>query len=88
MGTLTGRSGDFTALWQAHTVRGKTKDAKQLNHPDVGPLTLTYQAFDVRDSPGRQLVIHHAEPGSPSARPATHHTPPATRSTPNRPPAA
>ncbi|MGW9046104.1 helix-turn-helix transcriptional regulator [Streptomyces lydicus] len=65
--TLTEQSATFSTLWQAHTVRGKTQDAKELNHPDVGPLTLTYQAFDVRDAPGQQLVIYHAEPGSPSA---------------------
>ncbi|MFJ6753332.1 helix-turn-helix domain-containing protein [Streptomyces sp. NPDC091266] len=67
VGTLTERSTAFSAMWQAHTVRGKSQDAKQLNHPDVGPLALTYQAFDVRDAPGQQLVIYHAEPGSPSA---------------------
>ncbi|MFI0790410.1 helix-turn-helix transcriptional regulator [Streptomyces lydicus] len=66
--TLTEHSTTFSTLWQAHTVRGKTRDAKALNHPDVGPLTLTYQAFDVRDAPGQQLVIYHAEPGSPSAQ--------------------
>ncbi|AOP47906.1 helix-turn-helix transcriptional regulator [Streptomyces lydicus] len=66
--TLTEHSTTFSTLWQAHTVRGKTRDAKTLNHPDVGPLTLTYQAFDVRDAPGQQLVIYHAEPGSPSAQ--------------------
>ncbi|ARH89093.1 helix-turn-helix transcriptional regulator [Streptomyces sp. MOE7] len=66
--TLTEHSTTFSTLWQAHTVRGKTQDAKQLNHPDVGPLTLTYQAFDVRDAPGQQLVIYQAEPGSPSAQ--------------------
>jgi transcriptional regulator with XRE-family HTH domain len=65
---LTARSPDFTRLWNAHTVRGKTQDAKHLLHPDVGPLTLTYQAFDVRDAPGQQLVIYHAEPGSKSAQ--------------------
>jgi transcriptional regulator with XRE-family HTH domain len=65
--SLTEQSTAFSTLWQAHTVRGKTQDAKQLNHPDVGPLTLTYQAFDVRDAPGQQLVIYHAEPGSSSA---------------------
>ncbi|MGW8974082.1 helix-turn-helix transcriptional regulator [Streptomyces platensis] len=65
--TLTEQSTAFAALWQAHSVRGKTQDAKLFNHPDVGPLTLTYQAFDVRDAPGQQLVIYHAEPGSPSA---------------------
>ncbi|MBB5937589.1 helix-turn-helix transcriptional regulator [Streptomyces zagrosensis] len=66
--TLSEHSPDFARLWNAHTVRGKTQDAKHLLHPDVGPLTLTYQAFDVRDAPGQQLVIYHAEPGSPSAQ--------------------
>jgi hypothetical protein len=66
--TLTEDNADFNRLWNAHTVRGKTQDAKHFIHPDVGPLTLTYQAFDVRDAPGQQLVIYHAEPGSPSAQ--------------------
>ncbi|MFD7667855.1 helix-turn-helix domain-containing protein [Streptomyces sp. NPDC059788] len=66
--TLAGHSPEFARLWSAHAVRGKSRDAKHLLHPDVGPLTLTYQAFDVRDAPGRQLVIYHAEPGSPSAQ--------------------
>ena len=66
--TLTEDNADFNRLWNAHTVRGKAQDAKQFLHPDVGPLTLTYQAFDVRDAPGQQLVIYHAEPGSVSAQ--------------------
>ncbi|MFJ2561112.1 MULTISPECIES: helix-turn-helix transcriptional regulator [unclassified Streptomyces] len=66
--TLTEHSADFARLWGTHAVRGKTHDAKSFLHPDVGPLTLTYQAFDVRDAPGQQLVIYHAEPGSSSAQ--------------------
>ncbi|MER8004350.1 helix-turn-helix transcriptional regulator [Streptomyces sp. NPDC094149] len=65
---LTEHSADFTRLWNTHAVRGKTQDAKHFLHPNVGPLTLTYQAFDVRDAPGQQLVIYQAEPGSPSAQ--------------------
>ncbi|MEV7442485.1 helix-turn-helix transcriptional regulator [Streptomyces sp. NPDC091204] len=64
---LTGTSEEFAAMWSAHTVYGKTLDAKALVHPDVGALSLTYQSFDVRGAPGQQVVIYHAEPGSPSS---------------------
>ncbi|MFI9649344.1 helix-turn-helix domain-containing protein [Streptomyces sp. NPDC052040] len=60
-------SADFARLWKTPVVRGKTRDAKCLLHPDVGPLTLTYHAFDVCDAPGQQLIVYQAEPGSPSA---------------------
>jgi transcriptional regulator with XRE-family HTH domain len=66
--TLTEASEEFAELWQSHTVRGKTYDAKELVHPEVGPLSLTYQSFDVRGARGQQLVIYHAEPGSRSAQ--------------------
>ncbi|MGW5673551.1 helix-turn-helix transcriptional regulator [Streptomyces sp. NPDC003860] len=65
---LTERSPDFARLWHSHEARGKTQDAKHLHHPDVGPLALTYQTFDVRDAPGQQLVVYQAEPDSPSAQ--------------------
>ncbi|WP_419184467.1 hypothetical protein [Streptomyces coelicoflavus] len=68
VGEPTEHSPEFDRLWNAHGVRGKTRDAKNLHHPEVGALSLTHQAFDVRDAPGRQLVVHHAEPDSPSAR--------------------
>ncbi|MER5432265.1 helix-turn-helix transcriptional regulator [Streptomyces sp. NPDC002588] len=64
---LTHDSADFARLWESHAVRGKTHEAKQFLHPDVGRLTLGYQTFDVREAPGQQLVVYHAEPGSSSA---------------------
>ncbi|MFD8544609.1 helix-turn-helix transcriptional regulator [Streptomyces sp. NPDC059649] len=67
VGELSTRSTDFARLWNTHTVRGKTREDKHFHHPDVGGLTLTHHAFDVRDAPGQQLIIYHADHGSPSA---------------------
>ncbi len=64
---LSEGSSRFRTLWETHQVRGKTREPKQLVHPAVGPLTLTYQAFDVRGAAGQQLIVYQAEPGSPSA---------------------
>lgn len=63
---LSASSPVFRQLWREGHVRGKTLDVKEFVHPDVGPLRLVFQAFDVRDRPGQQLVIYQAEPGSPS----------------------
>jgi transcriptional regulator with XRE-family HTH domain len=66
--SLAEESEEFAALWSSHTVHGKTRDGKEIVHRDVGPLSLTYQTFDVRGAPGQQLVVYHAAPESPSAQ--------------------
>ena len=64
---LTRQSPAFRDLWSRHDVRGKTREPKVFRHPDVGVLTLTYEALDVRSDPGLQLIVYHAPAGSPSA---------------------
>ncbi|MFE3656575.1 hypothetical protein [Streptomyces sp. NPDC059165] len=64
---LSACSTDFDRLWKTHAVYGKTRADKHFHHPNVGELTLTYHALDVRDAPGQQLIVYHAEPGSRSA---------------------
>lgn len=68
---LSSESAAFRQFWDGGHVRGKTRDAKYLVHPEVGPLALTFQTFDVREQPGLQLVIYQAERGSPSERALT-----------------
>ncbi|MCZ2828519.1 helix-turn-helix transcriptional regulator [Modestobacter sp. VKM Ac-2986] len=60
-------SPEFARLWQRNDARGKTLEVKRFRHPEVGPLTLGMQSFDVRAAPGQQLVVYSAESGSASA---------------------
>ncbi len=65
--TATAQSPEFADLWRRRDVRGKSATAKVLHHPEVGELTLGMQAFDVRSAPGQQLIVYHAQEGTPSA---------------------
>ena len=60
-------SATFCGLWDDHAVAGLTATRKTIRHPEVGMLTLSYQTFDVRSSPGQQLTVATAAPESPSA---------------------
>jgi transcriptional regulator with XRE-family HTH domain len=64
---LLADGGEFAELWASHDARGKSLERKTFRHRDVGELTLTMQTFDVRSSPGQELVVYHAEPGSSSS---------------------
>lgn len=61
------RSPEFARLWERHDARQKRSDSKRFCHPLVGELTLHMTTFDVRSSPGQELVVYHAATGSSSA---------------------
>ncbi|GAA1779056.1 helix-turn-helix transcriptional regulator [Streptomonospora arabica] len=68
VGELSLHSAEFRRLWARHDIRQKSHDTKRFRHPLVGELTLGYEALSVNSAPGQQLVVYHAEPGSPSAQ--------------------
>ncbi|MEV0849669.1 helix-turn-helix transcriptional regulator [Streptomyces sp. NPDC049954] len=68
VGDLSVRSEDFRQLWAAHEVRDLGFGEKALNHPLVGPLTLSWERLRLPDDPEQSLMVFHAEPGSASAQ--------------------
>lgn len=65
--TLCAKSPEFAELWARHDVRGKTRQAKGLKHPQVGDLEIQFAAFTVNEAPYQQLVVYQAEPASTTA---------------------
>lgn len=65
--TLLERSPEFAQLWARHEARTKRPESKRFHHREVGGLTLHMFAFAVLAAPGQELIVYHAEPGTPSA---------------------
>jgi transcriptional regulator with XRE-family HTH domain len=57
-------SPEFARLWAAHEVTPKTHDSKELYHPEVGTITVDFDALEVAGMPGHQLVVYRAEPAT------------------------
>ena len=66
VGELATRSDLFRTLWASHDVRVHRTGSKNLHHPVVGDLDLTFEAMDLTSEPGLQLLAFSAAAGSPS----------------------
>jgi transcriptional regulator with XRE-family HTH domain len=67
VGELSVKSHEFRQLWATHDVKEKTHGLKQLRHPLVGDLTLSFETFTLPDERELSLTTYHAEPDSRSA---------------------
>jgi hypothetical protein len=68
VGELSVRSDEFRRLWARHDVQVSAPRTHSFNHPLVGPLELKPERLSIIGTEGQVLIVHHAEPGSPSER--------------------
>ncbi|KQO84033.1 XRE family transcriptional regulator [Frigoribacterium sp. Leaf263] len=67
VGELSTRSDLFRRLWASHDVREHRTGTKNVHHPVVGDLSLSFETMDLASERGLQMLVFTAEPGSPSA---------------------
>ena len=65
IGELSTRSEEFRVRWAAHNVKFHRAGVKELIHPIVGPLTLSYEAFELAGD-GQRLNVYTGEAHSAS----------------------
>jgi hypothetical protein len=66
VGELATRSEEFRTRWASHNVRFHRTGFKDIHHPVVGDLHLTFEAMELPADPGSSLVAYSAEAGSAS----------------------
>jgi hypothetical protein len=68
VGELSTCSADFRTRWAAHDVLFHRTGRKNLHHPVVGDLDLTYEAFDLPGDHGLTMLVYTAEPDTETAQ--------------------
>lgn len=66
IGELCTQSEFFSIRWANHNVFIHSMGSKKFNHPEVGQMTLFFEALDLITDPGLSLITYVAEKGSPS----------------------
>jgi hypothetical protein len=66
VGELATRSDTFRSLWAAHDVREHRTGVKDVHHPMVGDMTLSFEGLQLTSARGLLMLPYTAEPGSAS----------------------
>jgi len=61
---LREESPEFRELWERQSVRIRNNGIKRINHPEVGELELTFEAFELPGDPEQRLCTYTAPKGS------------------------
>jgi transcriptional regulator with XRE-family HTH domain len=67
IGELVTRSEEFSTRWASHNVRFHRSGVKNVHHPVVGDLHLSFEAMELPADPGLSLIVYSAEAGSATA---------------------
>jgi len=65
IGELVVKSKEFARLWERYEVRNLSQGTKAFHHPDVGPMTLDYEAMELANTGGQRMIAYYTMPGSP-----------------------
>jgi hypothetical protein len=66
VGELSTRSETFRTLWASHDVREHRTGRKEIHHPMVGYMDLSFEGLQLTSAPGLQLLAYTTELGSAS----------------------
>jgi transcriptional regulator with XRE-family HTH domain len=64
VGELSTQSEEFATRWATQNVRFHRSGLKDIHHPIVGDLHLSFEVMDLPADPGLSLIVYSAEPGS------------------------
>ncbi|GAA5051431.1 helix-turn-helix domain-containing protein [Streptomyces similanensis] len=65
VGELLLKSPDFARIWERYEVCERGGGQKCFRHPNVGPMTLTYEVMRLARTGGQRMVVYQAAPGGP-----------------------
>lgn len=71
MGELLLKSPDFAGLWERYEVTGRKHATKTFQHPQVGKITLGFQAMDLEGTPVSASASTRPSPAPPTTTPCS-----------------
>ncbi|GAA2042338.1 helix-turn-helix transcriptional regulator [Catenulispora yoronensis] len=65
IGELVVKSKEFAHLWERYDLCNVGQGTKAFQHPDVGAMTLDYEAMELSNTGGQRMVVYYTVPGTP-----------------------